>query len=155
MVQISKKPFWGSLYCERNTFSRAAGALANRIFFSETVPMRYRTPLGRFAKCVLFRRHGSRQGERTLRIYIYRYWGYSNLRSTLIMGWSSGRAPLLLEASVGVANISFHAKSTDNWQSFTTCDTFDRICDTSWEYWFFFIFSETILLASLCKKINS
>ena len=42
------------------------------ICFAETVPMRYRTPLGGFAKCVLFRRQADREGERTLRKYIYR-----------------------------------------------------------------------------------
>ena len=34
------------------------------IYFAETVPMRYRTPLGGFPKCVLFRRQGGRQGGR-------------------------------------------------------------------------------------------
>ena len=34
------------------------------IFFTETVPTRYRTHSGGFAKCVLFRREGDRQADR-------------------------------------------------------------------------------------------
>ena len=58
-------------------FSRAAGAECVRsgfffhgsISFAETVPTRYRTPPGGFAKCVLFRREGDRQTDRENRHY--------------------------------------------------------------------------------------
>ena len=83
-VQVSNKSFLSGLCSDQNTFLRAAGVRRARsviffhgsISFAETVPTRYRMPLGGFAKCVLQRtdpgRQGSRQGERTLRKYIYR-----------------------------------------------------------------------------------
>ena len=77
MIGSSKKSFGVSLCSERNTFSRAAGARAREagfffhgsIFFAETVPTRYRTPPGGFAKWVLFRRHPGRQTDRENRHY--------------------------------------------------------------------------------------
>ena len=64
-------------------FSRAAGVRARAKrdffhgsnFFTETVPTRYRTPLGGFPKCVLIPRYPGTDPNReeTLRKYIYRY----------------------------------------------------------------------------------
>ena len=72
MVRSSKKSFWGSLCTVQNTSETTAGARRARsgiffhgsISFAETVPTRYRTPVGGFWKFVWFRRQAGRDPDR-------------------------------------------------------------------------------------------
>ena len=71
-VQVSNKSFLSGLCSDQNTFLCAAGArraqsgifFHGSISFAETVPTRYRTPVGGVWKFVWFRRQGCRQGGR-------------------------------------------------------------------------------------------